>query len=182
MDAFHGSLLTENGEQHDDTQRTVGYPEIWQMAPAGAGPDLYGRHLQSAICLTLLTKPLSAKLGVGLPELQVTFSLLIILQTFFSPFSGAVSGKICPRRLIAIGTVMAGMSWVLSAQVNGLATSGWFRLHGRPRDRNILIINGAKKFGHSNGQLNDTLTEVATVSCATSGMMLKSYAQTAIMT
>lgn len=27
--------------------------------------------------------------------------------------------------------------------------------------RNILIINGAKKFAHSNGQLNDTLTEVA---------------------
>ena len=26
---------------------------------------------------------------------------------------------------------------------------------------NILIINGAKQFGHSNGQLNDTLTEVA---------------------
>ena len=26
---------------------------------------------------------------------------------------------------------------------------------------NILIVNGAKKFGHSNGQLNDTLTEVA---------------------
>ncbi len=24
---------------------------------------------------------------------------------------------------------------------------------------NILIINGAKKFAHSNGQLNDTLTE-----------------------
>ncbi|VED24581.1 modulator of drug activity B [Escherichia coli] len=23
---------------------------------------------------------------------------------------------------------------------------------------NILIINGAKKFAHSNGQLNDTLT------------------------
>ncbi|EFF9603132.1 NAD(P)H-dependent oxidoreductase [Escherichia coli] len=26
---------------------------------------------------------------------------------------------------------------------------------------NTLIINGAKKFAHSNGQLNDTLTEVA---------------------
>lgn len=47
---------------------------------------------------------------------------------------------------------------------------------------NILIINGAKKFGHSNGQLNDTLTGSRTVSCATSGMMLKSYARTAIMT
>lgn len=122
MDAFHGSLLTENGEQHDDTQRTVGYPEIWQMAPAGAGPDLYGRHLQSAICLDAVDKTLAAKLGVGLPELQVTFSLLIILQTFFSPFQGRLVEKFGPRRLIAIGTVMAGMSWVLSAQVNGLAT------------------------------------------------------------
>lgn len=26
---------------------------------------------------------------------------------------------------------------------------------------NVLIINGAKKFSHANGQLNDTLTEVA---------------------
>lgn len=71
---------------------------------------------------TLLTRPLAAKLGVGLPELQVTFSLLIILQTFFSPFQGRLVEKFGPRRLIAIGTVMAGMSWVLSAQVNGPAT------------------------------------------------------------
>ncbi|WP_297203257.1 NAD(P)H-dependent oxidoreductase [uncultured Pluralibacter sp.] len=28
---------------------------------------------------------------------------------------------------------------------------------------NILIINGAKKFGHSNGQLNDTMTDAADV-------------------
>ena len=69
---------------------------------------------------TLLTKPLAAKLGVGLPELQVTFSLLIILQTFFSPFQGRLVEKFGPRRLIAIGTVMAGMSWVLSAHINGL--------------------------------------------------------------
>lgn len=26
---------------------------------------------------------------------------------------------------------------------------------------NILIINGAKKFEHSNGELNDTLTEMS---------------------
>lgn len=71
---------------------------------------------------TLLTKPLAARLGVGLPELQVTFSLLIILQTFFSPFQGRLVEKFGPRRLIAIGTVMAGMSWVLSAQVKSLAT------------------------------------------------------------
>lgn len=47
---------------------------------------------------------------------------------------------------------------------------------------NILIINGAKKFAHSNGQLNDTLTDVAESFCATSGMMFRSLAPTAITT
>ena len=70
---------------------------------------------------TLLAKPLTAKLGVGLPELQVTFSLLIILQTFFSPFQGRLVEKYGPRLLISLGTVMAGLSWVLAARVNGLA-------------------------------------------------------------
>ncbi|AIR01499.1 oxalate/formate MFS antiporter [Pluralibacter gergoviae] len=70
---------------------------------------------------TLLAKPLTAKLGVGLSELQVTFSLLIILQTFFSPFQGRLVEKYGPRLLISLGTVMAGLSWVLAARVNGLA-------------------------------------------------------------
>ncbi len=44
---------------------------------------------------------------------------------------------------------------------------------------NILIINGAKKFAHSNGQLNDTLTKSRMAHCATSGMMFASFAPTA---
>lgn len=47
---------------------------------------------------------------------------------------------------------------------------------------NILIINGAKEFAHSKGQLNDTLTGSRTVSCATPGMMLRSCVQTATTT
>src|SRR5215471_13313125 len=35
---------------------------------------------------TLFTGPLNQKLGTTLAEIQVTFSLLIVLQTFFSPF------------------------------------------------------------------------------------------------
>jgi len=65
---------------------------------------------------TLLTKPLSAKLGVPLPELQVTFSLLIILQTFFSPFQGKLIDRFGPRTLISLGTVMSGLSWVLASK------------------------------------------------------------------
>ncbi|OBA69719.1 oxalate/formate MFS antiporter [Mycobacterium sp. 1554424.7] len=64
---------------------------------------------------TLLTKPLAAKLGIALPELQVTFSILVMLQAFFSPFQGALVDRFGPRRLISIGTLLAGASWVLAS-------------------------------------------------------------------
>lgn len=64
---------------------------------------------------TLMTKPLAAKLGVALPELQVTFSILVLLQAFFSPFQGALVDRFGPRRLISVGTLLAGLSWVLAS-------------------------------------------------------------------
>ena len=67
---------------------------------------------------TLMTKPFAAKLGIALPELQVTFSRLIILQTFCSPFQGKLIDRFGPRLLISIGTVMSGLSWVLASQVH----------------------------------------------------------------
>jgi hypothetical protein len=36
----------------------------------------------------LFTKPLTDSLGVNLAQVQVTFSLLIVLQTFLSPWQG----------------------------------------------------------------------------------------------
>ncbi|OBI10915.1 oxalate/formate MFS antiporter [Mycobacterium sp. E2462] len=69
---------------------------------------------------TLMTKPLADKLGVALPALQVTFSLLVVLQAFFSPFQGALIDRFGPRRLISIGTLLAGASWVLAAQAHNL--------------------------------------------------------------
>ncbi len=66
---------------------------------------------------TLFTRPLAAKLGVGLPELQVTFSLLVFLQAFFSPFQGALIERFGVRALISIGTLMAGLSWTLASYV-----------------------------------------------------------------
>lgn len=88
VDAFHGSLLTENGEQHDDTQRTVGYPKYGKWRQLVLGLICMAAISSPQYVWTLLTKPTAAKLGVGLPELQVTFSLLIILQTFFPLFRG----------------------------------------------------------------------------------------------
>jgi MFS transporter, OFA family, oxalate/formate antiporter len=69
---------------------------------------------------TLFTKPLSGALGVSPAALQVTFSLLIVLQTFFSPFQGNLVDRFGPRLLIAIGAVLTGLSWVLAAQAGSL--------------------------------------------------------------
>jgi oxalate/formate antiporter len=69
---------------------------------------------------TLFTKPLTAKYGVALSALQITFSLLIVLQTFFSPFQGSLVDRFGPRRLITIGALLSGLSWVCAAEASSL--------------------------------------------------------------
>ena len=69
---------------------------------------------------TLFTKPLSAALGGTLAEIQVTFSVLIVIQTFFSPFQGFLIEKFGPRLLLSAGAVLTGASWVLAAQVSSI--------------------------------------------------------------
>ena len=69
---------------------------------------------------TLFTGPLNQKLGTTLPQLQWTFSLLIILQTWLSPFQAYLVDRFGPRLLIAIGAVLSGGSWVLSAWVDNI--------------------------------------------------------------
>jgi oxalate/formate antiporter len=71
---------------------------------------------------TLFTKPLMAKLGVSLPELQVTFSLLIVLQTFLSPLQGSLIDKFGPKLLLATGAVLTGLSWILAASADTLTS------------------------------------------------------------
>ena len=69
---------------------------------------------------TLFTGPLNQKLGTTLAELQWTFSLLIILQTWFSPFQAYLVDRFGPRLLISVGALMSGGGWVLSAYVDNI--------------------------------------------------------------
>jgi len=77
---------------------------------------------------TLFTGPLNQRLGTTLPQLQVTFSLLIVLQTFFSPFQAYLVDRFGPRLLISVGAIMSGGSWVLSSWVGSL--SGLYLTYG----------------------------------------------------
>jgi len=68
----------------------------------------------------LFTQPLAAALGSTLAELQITFSILIVVQTFFSPWQGVLVDRFGPRALLSIGGVVTGLSWVLAAQASTL--------------------------------------------------------------
>ena len=69
---------------------------------------------------TLFTGPLNQKLGTSLAELQWTFSLLIILQTWCSPLQAYLVDRFGPRLLISIGALMSGGGWVLSSYVDNI--------------------------------------------------------------
>jgi oxalate/formate antiporter len=68
----------------------------------------------------LFTKPLGAALAVSPAALQVTFSLLVVLQTFFSPAQGWLVDRFGPRLLIAVGGALSGLGWVLAASAGSL--------------------------------------------------------------
>src|SRR4030095_11766989 len=70
----------------------------------------------------LFTKPMTDALGSSLPQLQITFSILILVQTFLSPFQGVLVDRFGPRALLSIGTVIAGLSWIFAAQASSVFT------------------------------------------------------------
>jgi OFA family oxalate/formate antiporter-like MFS transporter len=69
---------------------------------------------------TLFTKPLMTQLGVSLTQVQITFSIFIVLQTFLSPLQGYLIETFGPKLLLAVGAVMTGLSWVLASSADTL--------------------------------------------------------------
>jgi OFA family oxalate/formate antiporter-like MFS transporter len=68
----------------------------------------------------LYTRPVTQALGATLAQVQVTFSILIVVQTFLSPAQGVLIDRFGPRPLLSIGAVLTGLSWVLAAQAADL--------------------------------------------------------------
>jgi len=69
---------------------------------------------------TLFTQPLMSSFGASLPDIQVTFSILIVVQTFLAPFQGFLVEAFGPRLLLSLGGAITGLSWVLAAHATSL--------------------------------------------------------------
>lgn len=79
---------------------------------------------------TLFVKSFQETTTAPLPAVQLTFSLLIVLQTWLSPVQGWLIDKFGAKNLVAAGAALSGAGWVLSAHVQSLgelyATYGLF--------------------------------------------------------
>jgi MFS transporter, OFA family, oxalate/formate antiporter len=105
------------------------------IADASAQSRASGRWLQLGLGLiammsisspqyvwTLFTKPLQEALGATLPAIQVTFTILIVLQTWFSPVQGYLVDRFGARTLIAAGCLLSGLGWITSAYATSLTS------------------------------------------------------------
>ena len=67
---------------------------------------------------TLFVPPFQAATHSSLPAVQITFSLLIVLQTWLAPLQGWLIDRFGPKFLIGGGAALSGLGYVLSAQAN----------------------------------------------------------------
>ena len=70
---------------------------------------------------TLFVKPFQTATGGSLASIQVTISILIVLQTWLSPLQGWLVDRFGPQKLVMAGCALSGLGWVLSAQSDSIA-------------------------------------------------------------
>jgi len=113
--------------------KTLGTVMSATLRPTAALPVASTRWVQLAlglVCMmaisspqyvwTLFTKPIGTSLGATAATVQVTFSILIVLQTFFSPFQGWLVERFGPRWLIGAGAGLTGLSWVFASYATSM--------------------------------------------------------------
>jgi OFA family oxalate/formate antiporter-like MFS transporter len=69
---------------------------------------------------TLFTRPLQENLHATLPTIQVTFTILVVVQTWLSPAQGWLVDRFGARLLITIGCLLSGLGWIGAAYAGSL--------------------------------------------------------------
>jgi len=69
---------------------------------------------------TLFVEPIDDRFHWGKPAIQVTFSILVLTQTFLMPAIGYAVDRWGYRLLMAIGGILAAVAWIIDASASTL--------------------------------------------------------------
>lgn len=69
---------------------------------------------------TLFVSPMEAKQHWGLPAIQLSFSIFILVETWLVPVEGWLVDKFGPRPVIFLGGVLAAVGWVMDSYATTL--------------------------------------------------------------
>ncbi|MEO7127264.1 MAG: oxalate/formate MFS antiporter [Rhodoferax sp.] len=69
---------------------------------------------------TLFVSPIDAKYHWGRAAIQVSFSIFVLVETWFVPVEGWLVDKFGPRPVIAFGAIVAGLGWVINSYATSL--------------------------------------------------------------
>src|ERR1700712_5640892 len=69
---------------------------------------------------TLFAKPFQGATNASLAAVQVTFTAVIVLQTFFSPVQGYLIDRFSPKLMITLGAALSGLGWVAASYAQTL--------------------------------------------------------------
>jgi OFA family oxalate/formate antiporter-like MFS transporter len=69
---------------------------------------------------TLFVNPIDAKYHWGRADIQVAFSIFVVVETWLVPLEGWLVDKFGPRPVIAGGAVLAGIAWVMNSYASSL--------------------------------------------------------------
>ncbi|HET8996696.1 MAG TPA: oxalate/formate MFS antiporter, partial [Acetobacteraceae bacterium] len=69
---------------------------------------------------TLFVHPIQQKFGWSHAEIQVSFTLFVLLETWLVPFEGAIVDRIGPRWVIMLGGVLTAVAWSIDSAASHL--------------------------------------------------------------
>jgi OFA family oxalate/formate antiporter-like MFS transporter len=69
---------------------------------------------------TLFVPEIQEKFGWARAEIQIAFTLFVLVQTWLAPIEGHFIDKFGPRVMVAFGAVMIGCAWIINSQATSL--------------------------------------------------------------
>ena len=80
---------------------------------------------------TLFSTPLTKALNVKLSAIQLTFTIFVLMETWFVPFEGWLIDRFGARLVVTVGGILVGLAWIGSGMISSLhALYFWYGLGG----------------------------------------------------